>query len=485
MFRNFEFGAVVNGVARKCLVVAGLFVGLAGMCAPSAQAAAAISMATGYAHNCAVTSAGGVMCWGYNKYGQLGDNSTTDKSQPGPVIGLGNGISAVTASQFYSCALTTEGTVKCWGQNLYGQLGNGTATNSYTPVAVPGLTGVVAISSGLAHSCALLATGNVKCWGSNSNGQVGNGSAGGATTPVSVIGVSGAIGIATGQGHSCAVLSNKTVQCWGDNSWGQLGNGTTVRSLTRVNVTGLSDATSIAAGTTHTCANTTAGSPKCWGNNNNGQLGNGTVATALLPTPVTGLNSGVTTIAASGFSVSTCAVLTSGDAKCWGNNASGQLGNGNKVNQNIPVSVTGLSGGVSAIVVGTSTACALVPSGLQCWGDNNSGELGVGTFSPIPFPVDVLGLAGSAPPSAPVPLSPITSNTPVYTWKALPSATSYRLNVNGVITTYTAAAVGCDGGVGLCRVTGSYLTPGSYTWYVQGYNSFGDGAWSAGTTFVL
>ena len=485
MFRKFEIGAFVNGIARKWLVSVGLFAGLAGMCMPGAQAVTAVAVATGNKHNCAVTSSGGVMCWGYNFNGQLGDGTTNYTTKPVASVGLTGGISAVASSSAHNCALTTGGTVKCWGFNPYGQLGNRTTTSSNTAVDVVGLTGVVSISTGYYHTCALLATGDVKCWGYNNYGQLGNGAAGSAVAPVSVIGVSGAIGIASGAYHSCAVLGNKTVQCWGYNSSGQLGNNSTVNSSTRVNASNLSDATSIIAGANHTCVNTTSGSPKCWGGNDSGQLGNGTVANAIIPTPVTGLSYGVVAVASSSSSNSTCATLSSGDAKCWGYNAQGQLGNGNKVNQNTPVSVVGLSGNVGAIAIGGYSACALVPSGLQCFGDNSVGELGIGSTGQVPFPVNVLGLAGSAPPSAPVPISPVTSNIPVYTWKALPGATSYRLNVNGVITSYTAAAVGCDGGVGLCRVTGSYLTPGSYTWYVQGFNGFGDGAWSAGTTFLL
>lgn len=485
MLSHFEFGALINRVARKWLFSIGLLLTLAGLCSPGAQADAAVAVAAGDRHNCIVTSAGAVMCWGLNTYGQLGNGTTGTSTQPATVIGLASGISAVSTSPYHSCALTTAGTVKCWGYNMYGQLGNGTQNNSNTPVDVIGLTGAVAISNGYFHTCALLATGNIKCWGYNGQLQLGNGTGTSTSTPVSVIGVSGVSSIASGGYHSCVVLANKTVQCWGYNNYGQLGNGSTVNASTRVNVTGLSDATTITAGASHTCVNTTPGSPKCWGLNSSGQLGNGTVTNALLATPVTGLSTAVATITSSSSSNGTCAVLPSGEAKCWGLNAQGQLGNGNKLNQSTPVSVTGLSGSVSSISIGNYSACALVPSGLQCWGDNAFGELGIGSVAQIPFPVDVLGLAGSAPPGVPVPLSPVTSNTPVYTWKAMPGATSYRLNVNGVINAYTAAALGCDGGTGLCRITGSTLTPGSYTWYVQGFNSYGDGVWSAGTTFVL
>jgi hypothetical protein len=180
----------------------------------------------------------------------------------------------IAAGDTHSCARLSDGTVRCWGANNYGQLGNGTTTGSSTPVAVNGMTAAVEIAAGGKHNCARLSNGTVNCWGLNGYGQLGNGS---TTTffsaPVVVSGMSTAIDIAAGANHSCAVLSNGTVNCWGDNSYGQLGNGTSGGiSRTPVAVSGISTATAIVAGGTHSCARLSDGTVRCWGRNNSAQL---------------------------------------------------------------------------------------------------------------------------------------------------------------------------------------------------------------------
>ncbi len=147
--------------------------------------------------------------------------------------------------------------------------------------------------------------------------------------------------------------------------------------------------------------------------------------------------------------------------------------------------MTGLAGLASVVAAGHNMSCAIISPNIQCWGANSSGQLGAGDTLAYPFPVSVVGYAGVAPSMTPTTISPVTSNTPLYTWKPILGATSYRLSVNGVITTYTAAQAGCDGAFGLCTITGVNLSAGSYTWTVQGFNSFGNGPWSAGTTFRL
>ena len=485
MNKFFNLQKLAHSTVRKYLLPASLLANMAGVCMPSAQAAAAVALTSGISHNCALTTAGGAMCWGYNFNGQLGTNNQTNSSQPINVVGLTSGVTAIAAGQYHTCALIADGTVKCWGSGGNGQLGLGAGNlnNRYYPTTVPGLTGVAAIAAGYSRTCAVMATGNAKCWG---NGAMGDGT-GGATNPTlhDVIGVTGVVAIAVGMNHTCALTNAKIVQCWGNNNLGQLGNNTTTAATTRVNVSGLTDAVAISAGQDHTCAKTSAGAVLCWGANTVGQIGNGSNTNVLVPTPVTGLSSGVTALATSNFGSSSCAVLASGTTKCWGSNLSGKLGNGNTANQNTPVSVTGLAGNANAIILNQSSACAQIQASVQCWGDNTYGQIGMGSTTQIPFPVNVIGLAGTAPPGIPAPISPVTSNTPTYTWKAMPGATAYRLNVNGSISTYTAAAAACDGGIGLCKITGTTLTPGAYTWYIQGFNDYGSSVWSAGTSFTL
>ncbi len=369
-----------------------------------------------------VRQAAGVKCWGDNFNGQLGYGySPTNQSSPVNVCAVGasapcsgsnllSNIVTTAEGSNYTCALTTSGGVDCWGGDGSGQLGNGpTLTGNQTiPTIVcaggstpctSNLSSITAISGGSLHVCALTSGGGVKCWGSNSSGQLGNGTQSSSSSPVSVCAggvsspcatdLSGIVQIAAGGTHTCALTSSGGVKCWGNNSSGQLGNGTTTNSLTPVTVSGLSSGVvSIARGTQSTCALTIGGGVKCWGANSSGQLGNGTKTSSSTPVDVTGLSSGIVSIARSGNAV--CALTSSGGVKCWGENSDGQLGDGTKTDRTTPVNVcavgsvspcTGnLLSDIVMITEGSSSTCALTSSGaVDCWGSDSSGELGNGT----------------------------------------------------------------------------------------------------------
>ena len=382
------------------------------------------AVAAGRLHTCALTDEGGVKCWGHNDSGQLGAGMTTDRTAPVDVFGLGGGVAAITAGDSDTCALTSGGGVKCWGRNHFGQLGDGTTTDRTTPVDVFGLGGVTAVAAGRNHTCALTSGGGVKCWGRNAEGQLGNGTNSGpeicdllacSTTPVDVSGLGGGVAaIAASGDHNCALTSGGGVKCWGSNGSGELGNGTaTAYETTPVDVSGLgSGVAAIAAGGNHTCALTSGGGLKCWGENSFGNLGDGTTTTRTTPVDVCASGAGagcsggsaLSSVAAiSAGTFHTCALTSAGGAKCWGHNHLGQLGNGTNSGPQIcstsspcsttPVDVFGLGGGVAAITAGDSDTCALTSwGGVKCWGYNGYGQLGDGTTTHRTTPVCVFGL---------------------------------------------------------------------------------------------
>jgi alpha-tubulin suppressor-like RCC1 family protein len=319
----------------------------------------ATAIAAGHNHTCAIDGAGGLACWGYNGDGRLGDGTTAINDEPVDVVGLASGVTAVAAGQYHTCAITGElGGLKCWGGNGDGQLGDGTTTNRSEPVDVVGLSaGVVAVATGAWHTCAVMNTGSVKCWGYNYYGQLGNGTTTDVPVPVDVLGVVGATAVSAGGHHSCT-LALGGVQCWGFNGNGQLGDGTNGNYSTATAVDGLaSGVASISAGVGYSCAVTDGGEIKCWGANFYGQLGDGTAPDAHnTPVDVLGLTGPATAVSAGG--AHTCGLVNAG-VLCWGLNSSGQLGSNGGGNHDTPVGVVPEPGFLLALATGAALLAAL------------------------------------------------------------------------------------------------------------------------------
>lgn len=360
------------------------------------------SMSAGKQHVCARLGDATLRCWGDNGLGQVGDGTVAQRERPVVVGALsGLGVTSVAAGFWHSCATFANAGPHCWGNNRDAQLGDGSTTHRVLPTPVNGLAGVnvTAVAGSESHTCALVADGSVRCWGQNNRGQLGDGSTTNRTTPVMVTGLAGlvATAVAVGSGHSCARISDGTLRCWGQNLYGQVGDGTTTDRSTPVQVEGLAglNVTAVAAGGSHTCARTSDGVMRCWGGNSSGQLGDGTNSDRSTPVVVSGL-SGLQVVAPVAGYVHSCARLSDGSLRCWGDNSYGQLGDGTTSERNAPVAVLGLSG---QIVVeaggGEGHSCARLADGsLRCWGDNNDGQLGDGTTLDRHTPVVVIGLAG-------------------------------------------------------------------------------------------
>ena len=354
------------------------------------------SLATGFDHTCALTEAGGVFCWGLNSAGSLGDGTLVRRLTPVPVQGLERGIVAVTVGRSHSCALGAGGAVWCWGANSSGQLGDGTTERRMTPTRVVGLPpgGASAITANEHHTCALAAAdGTAWCWGHNWAGQIGDGTTEDRLVPTPVEGLGRDLRtISAGYYHTCALGGNGRAFCWGFNSFGQLGDGTTTRRLTPVPVPALGwQNHAISAGFYHSCALDRNGRAFCWGYNSWGQLGDGTTIARLTPTRVQTPRRGMTDITTG--SEHSCAITRPGRVICWGRDSSGQLGDGSGTVQLTPVRARTRSGRPIQAVSGRGLhSCAVLSVGVvRCWGQNTSGQLGVGDTEARPLPTTVVG----------------------------------------------------------------------------------------------
>lgn len=416
-------GHVVTVAAFVCTAI-GLAVSVRS--SPAGALGAVDRVAAGDAHTCAIADDGDVWCWGDNSFGQLGNSAFPSGDSPVPVrtsgFGAGRSATQIAAGANHTCVRANDGTVWCWGEGSFKQLGSG-AGSQPDPVQVSLGVGITAsrIFAGGNTTCALTSDSKLTCWGRNNKGQIGNGTtqASGGVTPTAVTDIPGSFTVAdveVGDQHVCAVATGgSAVHCWGYDNKGQLGtvsDGFADRSTpTQTDSVG-GTVRSISAGVQFTCATLTDNSASCWGNNANGQLGRGSVTPTTASTPASTAVIGSINKVVTGTNHA-CALMTAGGVQCWGSSLNGQVGNGTSgANVLAPAAVSGLSGTVLDIATGANHACAVTATGaVQCWGANTLGQLGVNDQADRSAAVTVSSLTVSTTTTTVAPSSSVGTTT--------------------------------------------------------------------------
>ncbi len=388
---NFRAGQVVaNSVivqpgefGRVCIYVSqemDLIVDITGY---TTTTTTAVDVNVGFRLACSARSDGSVWCGGRGNPAFVDDPGASfgPGAEPRPVPGVTDAVATATGNK-HACALRRNGQVVCWGDNIAGQLGNGTTQNSARPVAVAGLTDAVAIGAGALHTCAVREGGSAVCWGLNHSGELGNGTrlepqgvgdTRGSSTPQPVVGLTDVEAIDLGQNHTCARRASGVVSCWGSNQSNTLARDDDLSfSVVPLDVPGITTATSLGVGDKHTCVSVQDGTARCWGRNSQGELGAGSALPFNVATPVA--PSGLNNVAEISSGVShSCARRSDGTIWCWGRGASLQLGQGyDPTEKSTPVRVERITTAVEIASGGANSCARLVNGRIQCWGDSSS-----------------------------------------------------------------------------------------------------------------
>lgn len=390
------------------------------------------SISAGLHHTCALLDNGSTLCWGNGAKGQLGNGGVASSSSPAPIAAIPSAFKpvALASGDDHTCAMLSKGSVVCWGSGLEGFLGSGSTSDQLTPEAIEpfgeGRT-AVAISAKHKHTCAVLNDGNVSCWGVSANGRGGNDGVENSQlvpTLTSSLGVNRtALSITSGHTYSCALLDDFSVSCWGDSPPGDQStpqsSPTSLSVLPALRTVAVSErdfngngvfnifetpirfdfkASGLSAGYKHTCAILDDDSITCWGDNANGQLGTGDKTNQLTPVTTLSLGAGRTAQAVDAGWTHTCALLDNGSVSCWGEQ---YLTNDTKVDLTSPTLVGDFGNNRTAIQIstGNSVTCAVLSDGtVSCWGKGFSGQLGNGatTSSTDPTPTTSFGAGKKA-----------------------------------------------------------------------------------------
>lgn len=374
------------------------------------------SVEVGFNHGCGIADNGKAYCWGRGTEGQIGNGHNDAQNSTPQQVSMPNELASLTFKSisigyFHTCAIASNDKAYCWGSNVLGELGRGYGGNTNTPVAVETsglLSGldIKSIAAGMImyNTCVIASNNNAYCWGEGGNGANGNGTfeLGAHYSPIAVtmpIGLTFS-SIDLGGGQVCAIASNSQAYCWGANSSGTVGDGTSgSNKSTPVRVLGPLSGVSInkiTAGGNHTCAITNGNSVYCWGSNGSGQLGDNTITGKTIPTAIYtgGVLSGLTEKTVEAGSMHTCVIASNNRVYCWGNDFSGQLGDGDSgsgADKPAAVAVdTGglLSGkGVVSLSLGGTTLASTSLTMYTVWGYNGDGRLGDGTLNSTSVPV--------------------------------------------------------------------------------------------------